>query len=232
LTPRKLVEFTNKDGNVLLLTSRSETPEQARELARELDIDIPPRDYISVDHFNYDTLSDPEKHDLILVTRPSRSTATQNYFSGKNSDEVIAFRGVGHTLGNRPLLFPILKGSRTAYAYDTKEDFAYAEDPWTAGNQLHYVTAFQARNNARITVSGSTEMFSNEFFDLKVKAANGKKTATANRAFAKEITQWTFKEVGVVKVVAIRHRLANETDAQINPQIYRIKNDIVYLSPK
>jgi oligosaccharyltransferase complex subunit beta len=222
-----LVEFINKDGNILLLTSPFGTTEQARELAREADIDLPPRDFLAVDHFNFDTLSESEKHDLILVTRPALSKTTWNYFSGKGGDEVIAFRGVGHILGNRPLLFPVLTASRTAYTYDSREESAYAEAPWTAGTQMHYVTAFQSRNNARFTVSGSTDMFSDEFFDLEVKSANGKKTKTANQAFAKEITQWTFKEIGVVKVRAIRHYLTNETDAQINPNTYRVKNDVV-----
>jgi oligosaccharyltransferase complex subunit beta len=229
LTPQKLVEFTNKDGNLLLLTSPSGTPEQARELARELDIDLPPRDFLAIDHFNYDTLSASEKHDVILVQRPAQSKTTQNYFSGKEG-EVIAFRGAGHALGNRPLLFPVLTAARTAYTYDTKEDFAYAEDPWSAGTQMHYVSAMQARNNARIVISGSTEMFSDEFFDMQVQAPNGEAAKTANQAFAKEITQWTFQEIGVVKVVSVRHYLTNETGAPINPNVYRVKNDIVRIT--
>ncbi|KAA8902588.1 Dolichyl-diphosphooligosaccharide--protein glycosyltransferase subunit WBP1 [Sphaerosporella brunnea] len=227
LTPQKLVEFTSKDGNILLLTSPFGTPEQARELARELDIDLPPRDFLAVDHFNYDTVSASEKHDVILVQRPPPSKSAQNYFSGKEGD-VIAFRGTGHTLGNRPLLFPVLPAARTAYTYDTKEDFAYAEEPWSAGTQMHYVTAVQLRNNARVVVSGSAEMFSNEFFDMEVQAPNGQATKTANQEFAKEITQWAFQESGVVKVIAVRHYLSNQTDAPINPNVYRVKNDITY----
>ncbi|KAI5793086.1 Dolichyl-diphosphooligosaccharide--protein glycosyltransferase subunit WBP1 [Geopyxis carbonaria] len=226
LTPQLLTQFIEKEGNILLLTSPSGTPEQARELARELDIELPPRDYSAVDHFNYDSISSPEKHDIILVNRPAQSKGKQNYFSGKSDDEVIAFRGAGHILGNRPLLFPILSGSRTAYTYDTKEDFAYAEDAWTTGTQMHYVTGMQARNNARFTVSGSTEMFSDEYFGMEVSKRNGKKVITANRKFAKEITQWTFKETGVLKVVGIKHYLTNQTNAEINPSIYRVKNDV------
>lgn len=163
------------------------------------------------------------------MSRPKVSSSTQNYFSGFGSeDDVIAFRGTGHTLGNGPLLNPILTAGRTGYAYDTKEDFAYAEDPWSSGNQLHLVSSLQARNNARITVSGSAEIFSNEFFGLTVKApGSNKKVKVANRAFGKELTSWTFKETGVVKVLGVRHYLASETDAPINPNMYRIKNDVV-----
>lgn len=164
---------------------------------------------------------------MILVPRPAKSTSTQNYFSDKEG-ELIAFRGAGHSLGNRPLLFPVLSAGRTAYTYDSKEDFSYAEDPWTAGRQMQYVTAMQARNNARVVVAGSTEMFSDAFFDMKVKAPKGgKEVGTANRKFAEEITSWVFMETGVVKVQAIRHYLANTTHAEVNPNVYRVKNDIV-----
>jgi oligosaccharyltransferase complex subunit beta len=232
LTPQKLVEFASKDGNILLLTSPSGTPEQARELARELDIDLPPRDFLAVDHFHHDVLSGSEKHDVILVQRPALSKTAQNYFSGSSSNkDVIAFRGAGHTLGNRPLLFPVLPAERTAYTYDTKEDFAYAEDPWAAGAQMHYVSAMQLRNNARVVVSGSTEMFSDEFFDMEVAApGGGEAKKTANQEFAKEITQWAFQETGVVRVIDVRHYLTNESNAEINPSVYRVKNDIVSCS--
>lgn len=233
LTPQLLLQFANQAGNLLLLTSPSSTPEQTREFARELEISLPPRDFSLVDHFSYDTLSAPANHDVVLVSRPKISSSTQNYFSGNgpNSD-IIAFRGVGHTLGNGPLLNPILTAGRTSYAYDTKEDAAYAEDPWSVGSQLHLVSALQARNNARITVSGSVEIFSDEFFGMTVKPpGSDKKVRVANRAFAKEVTSWAFKETGVVKVVGIKHYLANEVNAPINPSMYRIKNDVVSAPP-
>ena len=219
---------------MLVLTSPAGTTEQARELARELDVDLPPRDFVAVDHMNFDALSarqQSDKQQLILVPRSAPSPKIRNYFSGAQ-DELIAFRGAGHALGNRPLLFPILPASRSAYTFDPVEDAAYAEQPWTAGTQMHYVTGLQARNNARIVISGSVEMLSNEFFDMEVQPAAAKtKTKTANRAFAREITQWAFKEIGVVKVLAVRHRLANATDAPVNPLVYRIKNDIVRPPP-
>jgi oligosaccharyltransferase complex subunit beta len=123
---------------------------------------------------------------------------------------------------------PILTAARTSYAYDTKEDFVYAQDPWSAGTQMHLVSALQARNNARVTIAGSVDMFSNEFFDLKVKKVGSEKPQKAvNRVFAKNLSEWTFMEKGVVKVVGVRHYLKNETDAEINPGMYRIKNDVV-----
>ncbi|PWW78369.1 Dolichyl-diphosphooligosaccharide-protein glycosyltransferase 48kDa subunit [Tuber magnatum] len=228
LTPQQLLEFTKLGGNVLILTSPSSIPEQIRELARELDIGLPPKDYIAVDHFNYDTVSNSEKHDVVLANRPAVSPAVHNYFSGKQ-DDLIAFRGAGHTLGNGPLLVPILTASRTAYAYDSKEDFAYAQDPWAAGTQMQFVSAMQARNNARITLVGSADMFSDEFFDMKVqKPGSTESQKTANKEFCKDVAAWTFGEKGIVKVNAIRHYLSNEPNAPVNPNMYRVKNDVTF----
>lgn len=226
LTPQRLAEFLDKEGNILLLTAPSDTPEQAREFARQLEVELPPRGYLTVDHFNYDTHSSP-KHDVVLLPRPVPSSSTGNYFLG-GKDDLIAFRGTGHILGNRPLLIPVLSGSRTAYTYDAIEDDAHVEEAWAAGSQIHYVSALQTRSNARITVSGSVEMFSNEFFDMQVRApGKSKSVKTANQKFAKEVTEWTFKETGIVKVLKSRHYLANMTTIEINPGAYRIKNNVV-----
>lgn len=55
---------------------------------------------------------------------------------------------------------------------------------------------------------------------------------TSNRAFAKEISGWTFNEIGVLKVFNIEHYL-NENNGikpnETNPKIYRVKNNVVSL---
>ena len=87
----------------------------------------------------------------------------------------------------------------------------------------------QARNSARFTVVGAAEMFEDAWFDSKVKSSNGKAGKTVNQAFAKDVTGWTFSEIGVLQVGMIEHFL-NEDGVKsniTNPQIYRVKNDVV-----
>lgn len=154
---------------------------------------------------------------------------------------MIAFpRVVGQTLGNKsPLLTPVVKAPRTAYSYSPKDDAqgVSPEDLFGSGSQLALVTSVQARNSARLTVVGSVELFENTWFDAEVKRSVGlggvgtdaKNVKTINQAFAKEITGWTFNEIGVLKVENIEHHL-NEKDARdeiLNPKIYRVKNDVV-----
>lgn len=91
---------------------------------------------------------------------------------------------------------------------------------------MQYITALQARNNARIVIAGSTEMFSDEFFTMTVKGADGEETKTGNKEFVKDLTKWTFKETGVVKTVAVWH-WAPEVSPERNLRVYRVKNNVV-----
>lgn len=240
LAPNVLVDFIKQDGNVILgLSADSATPSAISSLLLELDIALPPeRNALVVDHLNFDTISAAEKHDVLLLPSPGAlKSGVKDYFA---VDGTIAVpRAVGQLLGNAsPLLAPILRAPSTAYSYNPKEEADLAEDLFAVGSQLSLVTAFQARNSARFTVLGSTEMLEDAWFDAKVKSSAGGETPTANRAFAEKLSAWTFKELGVLRVGRVHHHL-NEglaKDAtnlsvsespEANPSIYRIKNDVV-----
>lgn len=240
LTPAILLDFLNQGGNILIALSASRpTPTSLVSLLLELDIHLPiDRSSVTIDHFNYDTLSSAEMHDVLLLPRPdSIRPDVKNYFRGNGvGGEVIAVpRAVGQTLGNlSPLLTPILRAPRTAYSYSPKDDVL--QDIFV-GTQLSLVTAFQARNSARCTVIGSSEMLEDAWFDRKVTRPNQSLGAegsvsdasTINRDFAKEVTGWTFKEIGVLKVGTIEHHLREESSNNgTNPKIYRVKNEATY----
>ena len=116
-----------------------------------------------------------------------------------------------------------------------------------AGEKAQLVTAVQARNNARILVSGSLDLFSNAFFrskDSKTGAVVG------NEVFCAELSKWVFAERGVLRFSDIRHHTAAGSPPDIilhekdrpdlphtlypdpeltrNSLVYRIKDDIIY----
>jgi oligosaccharyltransferase complex subunit beta len=250
LTPNILLEFAQKNGNILLgLSADVPTPTTLVSLLLELDIHLSPdRNALVVDHFNYDSASAAEKHDVLLLTPPPSLRAdVKNYFSGEG---VLAVpRAVGQVLGNTsPLLTPILKAPATAYSYNPKEEAEGAEDPFATGSQLSLISAMQARNSARFTVLGSAEMLEDKWFDAQVTASGsgdqsqGPSVATGNREFAKKIAGWTFQEIGVLRVGRVSHHL-NGDDSDVSPvnntgrevtrksdegrKMYRIKNDVV-----
>lgn len=204
----------------------------------ELDINLSSdRSALVVDHFNYDTLSAPQQHDVLVVPRPAPlRDDVKPLFSG---DGVLAFpRTAGQALGNKsPLVAPIVRAPITAYSYDSKDKEQGMDESFASSTQISLVSAMQARNSARFTVVGSAESLQDKWFSAKVKtAAGGKETKTANRDFAKQVTSWTFKETGVVKVGQVKHYLKEDAvdgsapsneSGKLNPQIYRIKTDAV-----
>lgn len=238
MTPKILLDYTNAGGNVLLaLSSTAGTPSAISSLLLEFDISLPAdRNALVVDHFNYDTLSASEKHDVLLVKRPGQLRSdVVNFFGG---DGLLAIpQAVGHVLGNTsPLLAPIVKAPSTAYSYNPKEADEAVDDSFGTGSQISLISAMQARNSARFTVLGSLAMLEDKYFDASVKLPGGQNMRTANQDFAKQLTAWTFKEVGVLKAGNINHHevvVASKSDegtkqlGDLNPSIYRIKNDVV-----
>jgi oligosaccharyltransferase complex subunit beta len=254
LTPKTLLDFLNARGNILLtLSGSSPVPSSLVSLLLELDIHLPSdRQGLVVDHFNYDTISASEKHDVLVLPPPGRLRPDlSNYFQvrrsgggdgrsggratekGSGADEgVIAFpNGMGQTLGGGSLLAPILRGASTSYSYDPKEQTETVDDLFASGAQLALISAIQARNSARLTVLGSADMLSDKWFDAEVKKVGEKGSVkTLNREFAKAVAGWTFQEIGVLRVNRVEHHLNEEGLSNVtNPKIYRIKNDVVSL---
>ncbi|KAK4542533.1 hypothetical protein LTR36_006786 [Oleoguttula mirabilis] len=243
LTPNLIVDFINAGSNVLLaLSADHSVPSAISSLLLELDISLPPdRNSLVVDHFNHDTQQASEKHDVLLLSSPELA-GKKNFFS---VDGLIAFpRAVGAVLGNAsPLLSSILQAPSTAYTYNPKDEAEGVDDVFATGSQLSLVTAFQARNSARFAVLGSVEALEDTWFSATVQlpGTSSKSTPTSNRAFAQKLTQWTFMEAGVLRVGTVQHYLnegaqkgaSNSTEAagavlDVNPPIYRIKNDVHY----
>lgn len=241
LTANILVDFINQGSNIFLaLSSTSSVPSAISSLLLEFDISLPPdRSSVIVDHFSYDVKSASDKHDVLLLQSPTTGKReVKNFFSQSN---VIAFpHCVGQVLGNAsPLLAPVLQAPSTAYSYNPKDDtMEENQDLFATGTQITLVSAFQARNSARFTVFGSSEALEDKWFTASVQAPGGKAEKTGNRLFAEKVAAWTFKELGVLKVGAIRHWLnegsqkgssESTTDLStfdVNPAIYRIKNDV------
>ncbi|KAL8657973.1 MAG: hypothetical protein Q9226_001383 [Calogaya cf. arnoldii] len=241
LTPNLLLEFIKNNGNILLsLSADLPVPSAISSLLLELDVHLPPdRTSLVVDHFNYDTVSASEKHDVLLLPKPSALRSdVKNCFGGGG---LIAFpRAVAQELGSSSqLLMPILRAPETAYAYNPKEEAENVAEPFAVGSQISLVSSMQARNSARFTVLGSVEALEDEWFDRTVQGPEGKAVKTSNRAFAKSLTGWTFMETGVLKVGKVEHHLSTITDSisgndsvaqlgYLNPKIYRIKNDVTF----
>lgn len=240
LTANILLQFLQASGNILVaLSSDTAASTTLVSLLGELEITLPAdRTGLVVDHFDYDALSAGDLHDVVLVEPPvALRPDVSSLFSGEAGDKLLAFpRGVGQTLGNGPLVAPVVRAPRTAYSYNPKEqgEAVDAADLFAAGAQLSLVSALQARNSARLVVVGAAELLADKWFGAKVKKAGdgNKQVATYNREFAKRLSGWAFQETGVLRVNWVEHRLDGQSAANAtNPKIYRIKNDVVRFPP-
>ncbi|KAK3213649.1 hypothetical protein GRF29_28g509623 [Pseudopithomyces chartarum] len=238
LTANQFLDFMKKEGNVIVaLSSDHATPSSVQSLLLELDIQIPTaKGELVVDHFNYDSTSASDKHDVLLLPFPKAIRPdVKNYFAGEGL--IAVPRAVGQALGNEsPLIQPILRAPSTAYSYNPKDEVDASEDPFATGEQLNIVSAMQAHNSARLTVLGSAELLQNKWFSEKA-TLNGQAVKTANREFAQKVTAWTFKETGVIKVGKLIHYLDEGASKKLNtsvsvpehnPKIYRIKEDVAF----
>ena len=90
------------------------------------------------------------------------------------------------------------------------------------------ISALQARNNARVVFVGSLEFFSNEFFESSVQKSLGKDSKkfdkSGNEELSTSLTQWVFKEKGVLRVSDVKHHRLGETNP---PSAYTIKENLV-----
>lgn len=229
LTPSLLVDFVKAGGNILVAMS-STTPASTSitALLSELDVTLPAeRTGTVVDHFNYDSESAAEAHDVLVLDGPTEMrSAAKDFFTMPGA--VLALpRTSGHVLGQSKLLTPLLRAPPTAYSYNPKEHFA-AVDPdelFAAGRQLVLASTVQSQNSARVAVLGSVEMLRDEWMDVTVARPGAAKTKSENREFAKRLSGWTFQEACVLRVNSVEHGLKGQNET--NPAIYRIKTDVV-----
>ena len=95
----------------------------------------------------------------------------------------VAFQGVGQFLGENPLAMAVLSGSSTSYSAVPLWPIADFAEGY--GTETVLVSAIQARNNARVVVSGSLYMFSDAAATKPVqRPTDAVPQATSNRVFA------------------------------------------------
>ncbi|KAL4207979.1 hypothetical protein CU097_009779 [Rhizopus azygosporus] len=205
----QLVNYVQKGGNMLIAVS-SDVDDNVRALVSEFDIEVETEKVF--DHTQF-----VEEHDLIATTNV---IAPASVIEKKHMEAPILYSGVGLTVGNNPFSTAILNAERDAFVAESYQKGADTSHPVTL------VGALQARNSARVTVVGSLDIFSDKLISSSVNIDSdhifGK---SGNEDFINHLSQWTFQEKGVLKIVGHYHHKENETEQR---SWYRLKDDIVY----
>ena len=126
-------------------------------------------------------------------------------YSASSQPAPVLFRGIGHSVdAGNILAIKALRGNPSTYSANPVKPID--DYPESTGADTLLVTALQARNNARIVVTGSVDMFSNAFFRTKLsQSSNSESPYVGNELFCGSITKWVFGEVGVLRFRDIIH---------------------------
>ncbi|XP_013414803.1 dolichyl-diphosphooligosaccharide--protein glycosyltransferase 48 kDa subunit-like [Lingula anatina] len=217
-----ITNFIDGGGNVLVAASSAIT-DPIRELGSECGVEFDEEKTAVIDHLNYD-VKDEGKHTLI-VTDPNNLLESE-LLVGKKTSVPMLYRGVGMVADvDNPLVLNVLHGSSTAYSFNP--DDKVSEYPHAVGKNTLLIAALQARNNARVVFVGSLDFFSDEFFTASVQhAVTGQSHAqSANQQVATSLSQWVFKEKGVLKVGKVFHAKKGEKSP---PEAYTIMDQVTY----
>lgn len=222
---QSILQFVDSGHNVLLAVN-SDVSETLRNFALECGVELDEKGTKVFDHFNYAVLGEPD-HSLIAATNIINSTI----ITGKEIKAPVLFRGIAQTVEHGAELVSIaLSASETAYSADAKKGVVSEPPALVVGTSAALVTVLQARNNARVTISGSIDMFSNDLFNAAVVVGPEAKQVAAksgNQDFCIGVARWTFQDRGVLRAENLRHRYQEDKGGQ--PTLYRVNDDVEFL---
>lgn len=218
-----ILDFVDS-GHDLIMSADVSTSDLIREIATEcgVEFDEDPAAMV-IDHTSF-AVSDTEGDHTLIV---SDDFIKSDVILGKEKIEApVLFRGIGHSTNPaNSLVLKALSASPAAYSANPKSKLS--NPPSLTGSVISLVSVVQARNNARVLISGSLSMFSNRLFRSGVQKAGSstKHEKSGNEQFLTELSRWVFHERGHLKAVNVSHHNVGEAD---EPSMYRIKDDLEY----
>jgi len=222
LSPEAIAEFVDAGGNVLAAGSPV-AGDAIRDLAAEFGVELDDVGSSVIDHLNYDARNDKGKHTLIAVD--PKNLVDAPIIVGKEVQAPLLYEGSSLLVDpENPLVLEVLVASSTSYSYDPTKPIT--EYPHTVGRNTVLIAALQARNNARVVFSGSLDFFSDKFFSASVQKQGGQLfEKSGNEALVRALSDWVFKENGVLRLSNITHNKFGETSP---PAEYTITEEVVY----
>ncbi|XP_017978543.1 PREDICTED: dolichyl-diphosphooligosaccharide--protein glycosyltransferase 48 kDa subunit [Theobroma cacao] len=210
-------------GHDLIIAVDASASDLTKNIATECGVDFDEdSSAMVIDHKSYG-ISGTEDHTLIA----SDDFIQSDVILGKTKIKVpVIFKGIAHSVNAaNNLVLKVLSASPSAYSANPTSELS--SPPLLTGSAISLVSVVQARNNARIMITGSLDLFSNRLLRTAVQKAGSpdKYEKSGNEQFVTEISKWVFHERGHLKAVNLKHHKVGETD---EPAIYRIKDDLKF----
>ncbi|CAI9110714.1 OLC1v1010783C1 [Oldenlandia corymbosa var. corymbosa] len=211
-------------GHDVIVAADANASDLIRSIAAECgaDFDEDPSAMV-VDHTSYAVSGTDGDHTLIAADNLIKSEV----LLGK--EKIVApvlFKGIAHSLNpENNLVLKVLSASASAYSANPNDKLS--SPPSLTGSAISLVSILQARNNARVLISGSLELFSNRLLRAGVQKAGDftKYEKSGNEQFVIELGKWVFHERGHLKAVNLTHHKAGESS---EPAMYRINDDLEF----
>jgi len=210
-------------GHDLMIFGNTEVGSYIRKLANEFGVDFDDYDSRVKDSLYFSQYKDFLNPKLTEM-KDTDITITKNSLNvpvvSKRPKGYILYEGIAMEVDpHNQYLFTILKADDNAYSVNTKSGQFYS-----FGDKIKLVTAYQARNNRRVLISGSTTICSNKFYHLS--AVDGHPKTSPNHEFCNEIIGWNFQRTGVLRFENVRHQ---RKENQVTLGTYRIKDELEYM---
>jgi oligosaccharyltransferase complex subunit beta len=204
------LDFVDGGGN-LLLAVNGKVGEAIQKLATECGVELDEEGTALIDHWNYDE-KDDGKHTLVVVD--TKNLLPVNIMVGEGHTTPFLYRGIGISNdAENPLLLSVLHASSSSFSYNP--DAVIDSYPTAVGSGSQLISALQARNNARIVISGSLDFFSDELITAPIKHAlsGASYLQSGNKALADALSRWVFQESGVLRYSNVSHRKLASSDS-------------------
>lgn len=215
LSPQSLYDFISRADQTphnLLIALSPTTSETWRDFAREFSFEFDIRGNTLLDPFSssgnaslvpvYPSSFSPEEYQIVKRTKP------------------VLYSGISHAIAQGfPLAKSLLEAPATSYSHNRDSALEVELDgsvPALVGQRSSLVTAFQAKNGARVVWSGSLDLFSDEMMNEQ----------SGNEAFVRDVSSWVFQEEGVLRIDQVGHAKVGEMEARDE---YRVEDELVCL---
>jgi len=213
-----ILRFIDEGGDVLL-AGDSDFSREFEEIGKALGLSFGKSGSYVIDHLNFDSSDVDGQHTLIVANHFSDNTAA---ILRKKKLEAVLYQGTGFSLNpDNTLVFPLIQGSPSSYVHKPDEPVKSLN---IAGTRTTLVAALQARNNARVAVTGSVDMFSNAFLNSKI-AKDKTQSQSGNLDFVVELSKWTFHERGLLRLSNVNHHKKGDPQSSAP---YTIKEFLTY----
>ncbi|OAF71042.1 Oligosaccharyl transferase subunit [Intoshia linei] len=206
-----LTDYVNEGKNLIIILERDNS-EVIKKLVQKFGFKVATNGISSfADNFNN---NGGKNYKIVKVAATNLARLSSVYDNMNIKDKNIMYDGcVIKCHGNDDLIFPLLNAPYTSYV-NQKEGLS-SNYPRSIGTSS-LIAALQTRNNARVTLIGSSNMLSDKFNILSQQT---------NLNVARNVISWGFKQKGVLQLVNPTHYIQSKDKS--HPQ-YTISQPIYY----